>query len=143
MNKKLLAALALAVLGLLYLAFQPKGDIPATVEDERPGTTDVGDARITAAPDTTAAPDSEDQSMAGKLVETLHADKQLNAVAVIQSVECADGQCTVELEAKGEESVQPTMLNFLREHPEYGTDFKVAAGENPRSTQFILNTKKM
>lgn len=158
MNKKLLAALALAAVGIGYLALQPKGDIPATVSDERPVTTNAAEEKIEPAPgqpipaDEPLAPDtagldtdinSENNNLVGKLMETLHADKELAEVALIQSVECADGKCTVELEAKGERNVQTTMMNFLQEHPEYGTNVKIAQGENPRVTQFTFGKEKL
>lgn len=155
MNKKVLAALALVLIGLGYLALQPKGDIPATVDTDRNVPTATDEARLEPMPEQTelaAEPSSEGASdpagareddVAVKLVETLHADKSITDAAVIQSVECVDGQCTVELEAKDDKDIQPTMMNFLERHPEYGTNLKVAKGENPRATQFIFGKEKL
>jgi hypothetical protein len=155
MNKKVLAALALVLVGLGYLALQPKGDIPGTVDTDRNVPAGTDEARLEPLSDQTelaAEPSSEGTSdptpdrvndVAVKLVETLHADKAITDVAIIQSVECADGQCTVELESKDEKNIQPTMMSFLERHPEYGTSLKVAKGENPRTTQFTFGKEKL
>jgi len=151
MNKKILAAVALVLIGLGYLALQPKGDTPASVDTDQPASSSTDQDRLDPVPETTElaaeqpgdeAPVTQDDDVAVKLVETLHADKAMTEAAVIQSVECADNRCTVELEARGESNLQSTMLNFLQRHPEYGTNFKVAQGENPKVTQFIFGKEK-
>jgi hypothetical protein len=156
MNRKLWFAVALVLIGLGYLALQPKGDMPAHMDEDRPASTDLGDTQFEPLPGETAAdteipsmvetgeaPVAEDNGLAGKLVETLHADKDIVDVAVINSVECTDERCTVELEAKGEENVQERMAKFLQDHPEFGTSYTVAQGENPRVTQFILGKRQL
>jgi hypothetical protein len=156
MNRKLWFAVALVLIGLGYLAVQPKGDIPARVDEERPATTDLGDTQFEPLPGETAAdtdipsmsdtgemPRAQDNGLAGKLVESLHADKDIVEAAVINSVECTDEKCTVELEAKGEENVQERMAKFMAAHPEFGSNYTVAKGENPRVTQFILGKGQM
>lgn len=146
MKKKIPVTLAIAsafiVLG--YLVLQPKGSNSASTSTDPDRLDPIPDTSELAAEPSRDDPVSpEEQDLAVKLVETLHADKAINEVAIIQSVECADNRCTVELEAKGSANVQPTMLNFLQRHPEYGTPFKVAQGENPRVTQFTFVKEKM
>lgn len=151
MNKKILAAVALALIVLGYLALQPKGDTPASVDTDQPASSPTDEDRLDPVPETTElaaeqpgdeAPVTQEDDVAVKLVETLHADKAITDAAVIQSVECADNRCTVELEARGDSNVQSTMMNFLQRHPEYGTSFKVAQGENPKVTQFTFGKEK-
>jgi hypothetical protein len=151
MNKKILAAVALALVVLGYLALQPKGDTPASVDTDQPASSTTDQDRLDPVPETTElaaeqpgdeAPVTQEDDVAVKLVETLHADKEITEAAVIQSVECAENRCTVELEARGSSNVQSTMLNFLQRHPEYGTSFKVAQGENPKVTQFTFGKEK-
>ena len=121
MNKKLWVALALAVLGL-GSAIQQKGDIPATAVDEKPASVQDREAQIEAVPDEPGTiPNSEDNGLAGQLVETLHADQEIVEVAIINSVECNDSTCTVELRCRGQEDLQNRMSNFVRAHPEFGT----------------------
>ena len=52
MNKKILAAVALALIVLGYLALQPKGDTPASVDTDQPASSSTDQDRLDPVPET-------------------------------------------------------------------------------------------
>ncbi|MDQ3230754.1 MAG: hypothetical protein M3Q07_02955 [Pseudobdellovibrionaceae bacterium] len=165
MNVKILAAGAMVIAGFGYLALKPKADMPATVEEQaRPAQ--VTEAKIEPAsttpdyqkpPETTStpvpvkvaeekpAPTSGDLTTQESLVDDIKADKELAKVADVNLVECLDGKCTVELEAKDDPSIQMKMLSFMTEHREkYGRYSKFdESKENPRVIRFVISKEKL
>lgn len=159
MKIKLIAAGCLVAASLGYLALKPKasheiaavdspvvkteekepaihagGSIPTEVQDNKP-------ARMESAVSIEPTPTPEDQSTEEKLTSTLEADKELAKIAVIHSVQCAGGKCTIEMEAKEDEAnIQMPMFEFIRNHPEYGQSFQFyARDDNPKVTQFTIS----
>lgn len=166
MNVKLLVAGGLVIAGLGYLALKPKADIPATVEEQHVSPAPVTEAKIEPAPttpdypklpETTPTPEPEtmveekpaptpvDQTTQESLADDIKADKELAKVADVNLVECLDGKCTVELEAKGDENVQMKMLTFMAQHrEEYGHYSKFdESKENPKVTRFVISKEKL
>ncbi|HYX38607.1 MAG TPA: hypothetical protein VE954_36350 [Oligoflexus sp.] len=166
MNVKMLAAGAIVIAGLGYLALKPKADIPATVEERPAVSAPVTEAKLEPAPNTPdypklpettptptpervveekPAPTPVDLTTQESLVDDIKADKELAKVADVHLVECLDGKCTVELEAKSDESVQMKMLSFLADHREaYGHYSKFdESKENPRVTRFVISKEKL
>lgn len=155
------------VAGLGYLALKPKADVPAKVEQTTLAPikeaevklalikdTAQSSAPITATattqptavePEEKPAPTPVDQTTQESLTDTLRADKELAKVADVNLVECLDGKCTVELEAKGDENVQMKMLSFMAQHrEEYGRYSKFYESEEyPRITRFIISKEEL
>lgn len=164
MNIKLIAAGCLVAAGLGYLALKPKAKEAAEVtpvtktESSEPAVHAGESIPVQPSPAKTATaevtqpteepstnPTPVDQTTQESLTETLKADKELAKVAQVNSVECLDGKCTVELEAKGEENVQMSMLSFLADHrEEYGRYSKFdESKENPKVTRFVISKEKL
>lgn len=167
MNVKLLVAGGLAVAGLGYLALKPKADIPATVEEQHVSPAPATETKVAPALPTTdyqklpetipaaeptvaeveekPAPTPVDITTQENLSDDIKADKELAKVADVNLVECLDGKCTIDLEAKGDESVQMKMLSFMAEHRDkYGRYSKFdESKENPKVTRFVISKEKL
>lgn len=164
MNIKLIAAGCLVAAGLGYLALKPKAakeaaEVSQVAKPESEPAVHAGEsipvqpspvktetADVTKPQEEPATnPTPVDQTTEESLSETLKADKEIAKVAQVNSVECLDGKCTVELEAKGEENVQMSMLSFLADHrEEYGRYSKFdESKENPKVTRFVISKEKL
>jgi hypothetical protein len=179
MNKKLPAAVIVALAVVAYAMLRSDGDSSNKTGDEvamktpapevtspvteEPTLSVAGTASAPTSepepaqqsapvpPETTMAaeesltPTSVDVSTEEDLARDLRTDEELVKVAEVEAVRCFDGKCTVELEAKGEQSPQMKMLTFLAKHrDEYGRYSRFEEDkDNPRISRFVISKEKL
>jgi hypothetical protein len=81
-----------------------------------------------------------DSEIEGHLNEKISADARVQRVADILSVNCQSGTCVVRAQAKPdlEQEVQMAFILFQKEHPEFGSNFRMEPNpDDPTINNFV------